>query len=40
MFDEIFLPMTFKMRVVMDLGKVIDDHATNKLMPIRIVLLS
>ena len=40
MSNEIFLPMVSKMRVIMDLGKVIDDYATNKLMPIPIVLLS
>ena len=40
MSDEVFLLMTSKMRVVTDLGKVVDDYATNKLMLIRIVLLS
>ena len=38
--DEIFLPMTLKMRLVTDLGQAIEDYATNKLVPISLALLS
>ena len=38
--DEIFLPLLLKMPVVKDLGKVIDDNAAGKLVPISLALLS
>ena len=37
---DIFLPMIPKMSLVKDLGRVIDDHAANKLVPIKLALLS
>ncbi len=38
--DDIFLPLLPKMRLVKDLGKIIDDHAAGKLVPISLALLS
>ena len=38
--DDIFLPLLPKMRLVKDLGKLIDDHAAGKLVPISLALLS
>ena len=37
---EYFMPISSKMRIVSDLGEVMDEYATNKLTPGRIVLLS
>ena len=38
--DDIFLPLITKMALVKDLGGVIDDHAANILVPVKLALLS